>query len=64
MSFDPEKPYNDLPPLPPDIEVETKKVLKATISARSKLAELKGAITKLPNPQLFIDTINLQEARV
>lgn len=63
MPFDPEKPYNDLPPLPPGIEIETKKILKKSISASRQLSELNGAITKLPNPHLFIDSINLQEAR-
>ncbi len=63
MSFDPVKPYNDLPPLPPERDIETRKVLLKTISASRRLSELNGAITKLPNPQLFIDSINLQEAR-
>lgn len=31
--------------------------------ASRALSELKGAITNLPNPALFIDTINLQEAQ-
>ena len=34
-----------------------------TISSSRALSELKGAITNLPNPLLFIDTINLQEAQ-
>jgi len=63
MAYHPEKPYNDLPPLPPKVEVETKVVLKKIISASRKLSELNGTITKLPNPNLFIDTINLQEAQ-
>jgi len=33
------------------------------ITASRALSELKGAITNLPNPTLFIDTINLQEAQ-
>ncbi|MFH2120803.1 MAG: hypothetical protein ABIJ25_10470 [Pseudomonadota bacterium] len=41
-AFDPEIPYNDLPPLPPKVDVETKTILKETIAARSALAELKG----------------------
>jgi hypothetical protein len=36
---------------------------KKTISASRALAELKGVITDLPNPTLFVDTINLQEAQ-
>jgi len=42
MSFDPEKPYNDLPLLPPKAEIETKATLKKAISAGRALAELKG----------------------
>jgi Fic family protein len=63
MKYDPLKPYNSLPDLPPKTEVETKPILKKIISASRALSELKGAIKNLPNPMLFIDTINLQEAR-
>ncbi|HOW24105.1 MAG TPA: Fic/DOC family N-terminal domain-containing protein [Bacteroidales bacterium] len=61
--FHPEIPYNDLPLLPPDSELESKAILKKAILASRALSELKGAITNLPNPALFIDTINLQEAQ-
>jgi len=63
MSYNPIEPYNDLPELPPKIDLENVRVLKKTISASRALSELKGAITNLPNPALFIDTINLQEAQ-
>ena len=63
MSYNPEEPYNNLPMLPPKTEVESMVILKKTITASRALSELKGAITNLPNPTLFIDTINLQEAR-
>jgi len=63
MPFSPEKPYNELPSLPPKADIESKVVLKKVISASRALSELKGAITNLPNPNLFIDTINLQEAQ-
>lgn len=62
-SFDPAKPYNALPLLPPPVGIETPEVLKKTISASRMLSELKGAVRSLPNPALFIDTINLQEAQ-
>lgn len=55
--------YNDLPLLPPSKDIESIAILKKTITASRALSELKGAITNLPNPILFIDTINLQEAR-
>ena len=62
-AYNPETPFNDLPPLPPESEIETTAILKKTITASRALSELKGAITNLPNPNLFIDTIQLQEAQ-
>ncbi len=61
--YNPEIPHNSLPLLPPQVEIENTLILKKTISASRALSELKGAITNLPNPTLFIDTINLQEAQ-
>ncbi len=61
--YNPEIPYNNLPDLPPKVDIETKSILRKVISASRSLSELKGAITNLPNPLLFIDTINLQEAQ-
>jgi Fic family protein len=63
MAYHSEKPFNDLPCLPPKEEIETVEILKKTILASRALSELKGAITNLPNPTLFIDTIYLQEAQ-
>ncbi|MDZ4665266.1 MAG: Fic/DOC family N-terminal domain-containing protein [Bacteroidota bacterium] len=63
MAHNAYKPYNSLPLLPPKGKIETTAVLKKTITASRALSELKGAITNLPNPTLFIDTINLQEAQ-
>ena len=61
--YNPEKAYNFLPLLPPTKDIENITILKKAITASRALSELKGAITNLPNPTLFIDTINLQEAR-
>ncbi len=63
MSYHPSQPFNELPDLPPKADIETKAILKKVIIASRALSELKGAIITLPNPMLFIDTINLQEAR-
>jgi Fic family protein len=63
MAFDPNIPYNDLPPLPPNVDVETKRILKKVISARSALAELKGLGTAIPNQALLVDSLILQEAK-
>jgi Fic family protein len=61
--FNKAEPFNDLPPLPPFAEFETKAVLTKTIKASRALAELNGAIRNLPNPSLFLDTLHLQEAK-
>lgn len=63
LTFDPAKAYNDLPPLPPKREVETRPVLKACIEARSAVSELKQAGHLLPNQDILINTIPLLEAR-
>jgi Fic family protein len=56
-------PYNDLPLLPPNVEIESKRILRKTISAGRALAQLNGTLLNLPNPTLFLDTIYLQEAK-
>jgi Fic family protein len=61
--FNKEIPYNDLPSLPPTVEIETKVVLRKVISAGRALAQLNGTLMNLPNPTLFLDTIYLQEAK-
>ena len=63
MLNSPDKPYNHLPPLPPEIEIETPSVLKAAISANRALAELKGKSESLPNPSILVNSIVLQEAK-
>ena len=63
MAYNPATPFNELPLLPPAIDLENVTILKKIITASRALSELKGAITNLPNPTLFIDTINLQEAQ-
>jgi Fic family protein len=62
-NFDRKIPYNDLPLLPPKADIETKNILRKTISAGRILAQLNGALQNLPNPTLFLDTIYLQEAK-
>lgn len=59
----PDRPYNDLPPLPPAAEVETRAVLKRCITARAALAELKQAAELIPNQAMLISTLPLLEAR-
>jgi Fic family protein len=62
--MDRNKPFNDLPPLPPSAELETTAVLKKAIEARSQLAELKGSVQSIPNQAILVNGIVLQEARL
>ena len=63
MRFDPRVPYNDLPLLPPPVELESKAILRKAIGANRALAELKGVGDLIPNQSMLINSIPLQEAR-
>src|SRR3982750_2190946 len=63
MAFYPSKPYNALPLLPPAVELESRAVLKACISARSAVAELKAAGRLIPNQGVLVNSIPLLEAQ-
>jgi Fic family protein len=63
MSFNKDIPYNSLPDLPPKANLETSEIFKLTISANKLLAELKGYCQTLPNPNLLLNTIILQESK-
>jgi Fic family protein len=62
-SWKPDQPYNDLPPLPPGTELETKTVLKQCIKSNTALAELKQVAELIPNQAMLINTLPLLEAR-
>jgi Fic family protein len=62
--FDRNRPFNDLPPLPPAAELETPRILKKAIAAHRVLAELKGLAKLIPNQAMLVDGIVLQEARL
>lgn len=64
MLFDRNTPFNDLPLLPPGVDLESKAVLKQTIAARAALADLKGAARQLPNQGVLIQALGLQEAKL
>lgn len=63
MSLDPCLPHNVLPLLPPEAELETKRVLKASVRARTAVAELRLAGHLIPNQDVLINTISLLEAK-
>ena len=57
------EPYNNLPHLPPRIDLESPDLLKRAIKANRLLAELKGYCQTLPDPKLLINTVVLQESK-
>ncbi len=63
MTYNPLKPYNDIPDLPPSQDIETVAVLKKAITAGRALAELKGLGETLPDQSILVNSIILQEAR-
>lgn len=58
-----EIPFNTLPPLPPKIELETIAILKQLIKSNKALAELRGYSFLLPNKEILLNSIILQEAK-
>lgn len=62
--MDRNQPYNDLPLLPPTVELDSKEILKKAIAANKKLAELKGSVNSIPNQGILVNGIVLQEARL
>jgi len=63
MAFNRTAPYNDLPPLPPKVDIETREVLKRAIAASRALAELKGLGGIIPNQAMLVNSLVLQEAK-
>ncbi len=61
--FDPNRPFNDLPTLPPENELETKEVLLQLARSHRYLAELKGVSKTIPNQGILINTLPLLEAK-
>src|SRR5438093_4684256 len=59
----PDRPYNELPKLPPATELDSKIVLRQCITARAALAGLKQAAELIPNPTILINTLPVLEAR-
>ena len=63
MAFNPNRPFNDLPDLPPASETETRAVLRSCIAARAALAELRVSGTLISNQAMLINSIPLLEAQ-
>ena len=61
--WQPDKPYNDLPFLPPKQDLESKDILKQCIKSRSSLAKLGQACKLIPNQTILVNTLLLLEAK-
>jgi Fic family protein len=58
-----DQPFNNLPFLPPDKEsTETKNILRQVVKSSLALAELKGLVHTLPNPDILLNAVILKEA--
>ena len=62
-SWNPDRPYNALPPIPSAEILETRPVLRACIASRAALAELKRAAELMPNQAMLINTLPVLEAQ-
>ena len=52
-----------IPTLPLPYDLETKEILRQVNRANRKLAELKGVAQTIPNEQILISSLTLQEAK-
>jgi len=59
----PNIPYNNLPKIPPEIDLETKPVMRKVADARAALAEMKGIGEIIPNQSMLINTLTMREAK-
>lgn len=64
MAYNPKVPYDNLPLLPPLINLNTPPVLTQCVKAARALGELKGAGSMIPDQTILINAIPLQEAKL
>ena len=62
MKFDPKKPFNELPLLPPDINLDDVEILKKVNSANIALSKLEGSSIAIPNRDLLVEPLTVREA--
>ncbi|HEY0274375.1 MAG TPA: Fic family protein, partial [Chitinophaga sp.] len=63
MAFDKTLPFNELPGLPPPVELDTVAIYKQLADASWHLGQLNGLCSSLPDPSLLINTVILQESK-
>ncbi len=57
-------PWNHIPELPPRVDIDSRDILRACISAMTELARANALVKMLPNEGVLVDTLPLQEARM
>lgn len=62
MPFDPQKPFNDLPLLPPDYDFDDLDIWKKVNSANIALSRLSGEAKSIPNREVLIEPLTFREA--
>ncbi len=64
MKFDRLEPFDNLPLLPPSVNIEDDpEILRKLVGASRALATINGNLNRLPNPLMLINTLSLQEAK-
>ncbi len=63
MAYNRNNAFNDLPDLPPKDFIESPEILRHLAKAARHIGELNGLCASLPDPQLLINTIVLQESK-
>jgi Fic family protein len=62
MVFDPTKPFNDLPLLPPDFNFDDIDILKKVNKANIAISRLSGEAKSIPNREVLIEPLTFREA--
>jgi len=63
VPWHPDRPHNDLAPLPPGCDLESRPVLKACVRSAATLAALDRAGDVIPDAGILIDTLPFLEAQ-
>jgi Fic family protein len=58
-----DKPFNELPLLPPEVNVKTPEIMDQLVLSARALAELKGVAVTLPSQNILIDILPASEAK-
>ncbi|MBQ7405713.1 MAG: Fic family protein [Candidatus Methanomethylophilaceae archaeon] len=61
--FNPQIPFDDLPKLPPHLDIETSEVMRSCVAASRALGELKGLLESIPDQRVLLELLPLQESR-